>query len=217
VVPCAGRARTLAAGAGHGRAGAHHRAGLGHHKPTHDRLARGDCELAHRYGAAVLVERARTELLAAGARPRRVAVSGREAPTPTETRVAATGLANPAIAEQLVVSRRTVEMHLSNTYRKLGIGSRTDLPIALAWGNWGSLARASRRRTEACRELLDGSGPELLRRIRDANRLSQIDPGRRAPQCTVEGLEAPCAYRDVRVEKFGAECRVHARRPTTIS
>jgi DNA-binding CsgD family transcriptional regulator len=91
-------------------------------------------ELAHACGSARLERRAREELLAAGARPRRIALSGRASLTPAEDRVAelaAAGLANPAIAAQLVISRRTVEMHLSNAYRKLGITSRQALAGAL--------------------------------------------------------------------------------------
>jgi DNA-binding CsgD family transcriptional regulator len=92
-------------------------------------------ELAHACGSERLERRAREELLASGARPRRIALSGRASLTPAEDRVAelaAAGLANPAIAAQLVISRRTVEMHLSNAYRKLGITSRQSLAAALA-------------------------------------------------------------------------------------
>jgi DNA-binding CsgD family transcriptional regulator len=91
-------------------------------------------ELAFACSSTRLERRAREELLATGARPRRIALSGRAALTPAEDRVAslaATGLANPVIAAQLVISRRTVEMHLSNAYRKLGIESRQALPGAL--------------------------------------------------------------------------------------
>ncbi len=58
-------------------------------------------ELAHACGSERLGRRAREELLASGARPRRIALSGRAALTPAEDRVAelaAAGLANPAIA-----------------------------------------------------------------------------------------------------------------------
>ena len=36
------------------------------------------------------------------------------------------------IAQTLFVSRKTVEMHLGNAYRKLGIHSREELPRVLA-------------------------------------------------------------------------------------
>jgi DNA-binding CsgD family transcriptional regulator len=40
-------------------------------------------------------------------------------------------LSNKEIAKALFVTLRTVEMHLSNAYRKLGIGSRDLLADAL--------------------------------------------------------------------------------------
>ncbi len=92
-------------------------------------------DLALRCGAAPLAERARTELLIAGARPRRPQLSGVEALTANERRVAslaAEGRSNPDIAKTLYVSRKTVEKHLSAAYRKLGISARDELPAALA-------------------------------------------------------------------------------------
>jgi DNA-binding NarL/FixJ family response regulator len=81
-----------------------------------------------------LVERAEQELAATGARPRRLLLSGVESLTASERRVAgfaAEGLSNKDIAQQLFVTTKTVEVHLSNVYRKLGIGSRGELPQAL--------------------------------------------------------------------------------------
>jgi DNA-binding CsgD family transcriptional regulator len=92
-------------------------------------------ELAQRCGALLLAERAHTELVASGGRPRRPMLSGIDALTPSERRIvrmAAEGLANREIAQELFVTRRTVEMHLSNAFRKLGVSSRTQLPAALA-------------------------------------------------------------------------------------
>ena len=90
--------------------------------------------LAHRCGAAPLQQQAHDELLAAGARPRRVAVSGVESLTPSERRIAtmaAQAATNRDIAQALFVTPKTVEMHLNNIFRKLGIRSRTQLPPAL--------------------------------------------------------------------------------------
>lgn len=92
-------------------------------------------EIAHQRGATALVERARNELRAAGARPRSVVRSGVDALTPSEHRVAtlaARGLANAQIAQELFVTVRTVEMHLTATYRKLDVSSRAELPAALS-------------------------------------------------------------------------------------
>jgi DNA-binding CsgD family transcriptional regulator/tetratricopeptide (TPR) repeat protein len=87
-------------------------------------------DLATRCGATPLVERATAELRVAGGRPRRRAVSGVDALTPSERRVvemASTGRTNRAIAQELFVTPKTVEVHLSSAYRKLGIRSRNDL------------------------------------------------------------------------------------------
>jgi DNA-binding CsgD family transcriptional regulator len=87
-------------------------------------------DLAHRCQAVAIAERARTELLATGARPRRVVLSGVESLTPSERRVAAMaaeGLSNPQIAQALFLSTRTVEGHLTHVFRKLDVTARTEL------------------------------------------------------------------------------------------
>jgi len=92
-------------------------------------------DLAHRAGAYALVEEAMKALRATGARPRRPRVTGVDALTSQERRtaqMAAEGAGNREIAEALFLTRRTVEMHLSNAYRKLDIESREQLPAALA-------------------------------------------------------------------------------------
>ena len=91
-------------------------------------------ELSTICGATALAERAETELLATGARPRRIALSGVESLTPSERRIAelaAKGPTNREIAQELFVTQRTVEVHLTSTYRKLGIASRSQLAAAL--------------------------------------------------------------------------------------
>ena len=91
-------------------------------------------DLARRCGAEPLVARAREELVAAGSRPRRVALTGIEALTPRERQVAelaADGLSNREIAEKLFVTLKTVEWHLRNAFAKLEVGSRTELRAAL--------------------------------------------------------------------------------------
>lgn len=81
-------------------------------------------------GMDPLVRQVREEVLAAGGRPRRIAVTGPGALTASELRVArmaAGGLTNTIIAQTLFVSRKTVEKHLANAYAKLGIASRAEL------------------------------------------------------------------------------------------
>jgi DNA-binding NarL/FixJ family response regulator len=91
-------------------------------------------EHADRGGMQLLAGRAREELRALGARPRRSALSGPGALTPSEHRVAqlaAQGHGNRAIAERLYVTQRTVETHLTHAFQKLDISSRADLAAAL--------------------------------------------------------------------------------------
>ena len=45
---------------------------------------------------------------------------------------AADGASNREIAQSLFVTVKTVETHLGNAYRKLGVASRAELPDALA-------------------------------------------------------------------------------------
>ncbi|HEX6389416.1 MAG TPA: helix-turn-helix transcriptional regulator, partial [Solirubrobacteraceae bacterium] len=98
-----------------------------------DPLRRG-LDLAQQCGATLLAERAEQELEATGARPRRRELSGVDALTPSERRVAemaAKGMSNPEIAQALFVTRKTVEMHLGRVYRKLDVHGREELPVHL--------------------------------------------------------------------------------------
>ncbi|MFJ6577589.1 AAA family ATPase [Streptomyces sp. NPDC091368] len=91
-------------------------------------------DTAEQCDARPLAERVRAALRAAGARPRRAALSGPAALTPSELRVAelaAAGATNRVVAQQLFVTPKTVEVHLSRIYRKLGITARTQLAAAL--------------------------------------------------------------------------------------
>ena len=88
-------------------------------------------DLAERTGAAGLAAEVKRELLAAGARPRRAALTGPDALTAGERRVAALaadGASNRQIAEHLFVTQATVETHLRHAFRKLNITSRAELP-----------------------------------------------------------------------------------------
>jgi DNA-binding CsgD family transcriptional regulator len=92
-------------------------------------------EAATTAGAALLAVRAREELLASGARPRRTALQGIEALTPSEKRVAslaADGKTNREIAQILFVTTKTVEAHLRRSYDKLGVAGKSELAAALS-------------------------------------------------------------------------------------
>jgi DNA-binding CsgD family transcriptional regulator len=94
-------------------------------------------EIAHRCGAVPLEERARTELAATGARPRKAVFTGVESLTPSELRVArlaVEGMTNREIAQSLTVTAKTVETHLRHVYQKLDIARRTELAAALGRG-----------------------------------------------------------------------------------
>jgi DNA-binding NarL/FixJ family response regulator len=91
-------------------------------------------ELADACGAQTLADSVRSEIYATGARPRTTAVRGVLALTASERRVvdlASEGQTNRDIAQALYVTPKTVEVHLSNAYRKLGIRSRRELASAL--------------------------------------------------------------------------------------
>jgi len=98
-------------------------------------LLREALDVAHHAGAREIAERAEAELRATGARPRRTMLTGLEALTASERRVAelaVEGLTNPQIAQALFITRRTVEGHLTQVFSKLGVDSRQALPDALA-------------------------------------------------------------------------------------
>jgi DNA-binding CsgD family transcriptional regulator len=85
-------------------------------------------------GARPLAERARRELVASGARPRRAAIAGPAALTPRQRQIcelAAAGRSNRAIAHALFLSVKTVETHLSRAYGTLGVLDRAGMVAAL--------------------------------------------------------------------------------------
>jgi DNA-binding CsgD family transcriptional regulator len=104
-------------------------------KPSDARAPLRDAfEIASHCGAQPLAEHARNELYAAGGRPRRQALTGPDSLTPSERRIAqlaAGGQSNRDIARTLYVTPKTVEVHLTSVYRKLGIRSRSGLSGAL--------------------------------------------------------------------------------------
>jgi DNA-binding CsgD family transcriptional regulator len=97
-------------------------------------MLRRAVDAAHRAHAAPLAALAETELRATGARPRRVLLTGLEALTASERRIAelaAEGLTNRQIAQNLLITARTVEGHLTNVFTKLDVRTRAELPEAL--------------------------------------------------------------------------------------
>jgi DNA-binding CsgD family transcriptional regulator len=105
------------------------------HRVEARQLLREAIDTAHHLGAEALALRAETELRATGARPRRALLTGLEALTASERRIAelaAEGLTNREIAQTLFVTARTVEGHLTHVFYKLDVKARTELPAALA-------------------------------------------------------------------------------------
>jgi ATP/maltotriose-dependent transcriptional regulator MalT len=97
-------------------------------------LLRQGVDVAHKCAAFALAERGNEELATTGARPRKLLLTGLDSLTASERRVAqlaAEDLSNKEIAQTLFVTVKTIEVHLSNVYRKLDISSRRQLPEAL--------------------------------------------------------------------------------------
>ncbi|MDO0924379.1 AAA family ATPase [Streptomyces sp. TG1A-8] len=108
-----------------------HRAGF---KESARTVLRKGWEESYALGARPLHAEAHQALLATGARPRRPVSHGPSALTPSERQVAdlaAGGRSNAEIAEALFVTQRTVEVHLTSVYRKLGLSGRRELRGAL--------------------------------------------------------------------------------------
>ncbi|MFE7122918.1 LuxR C-terminal-related transcriptional regulator [Streptomyces sp. NPDC057617] len=101
--------------------------------------------LARRCGARPLAEQVRTHLAAADERtPEHTSLRGILALTTRERQIllqATQGLSNRRISTVLGITRRTVELHLSSAYRKLGITGRRDFQeIFRPPGVWSLLA-----------------------------------------------------------------------------
>ena len=77
----------------------------------------------------------------------RLGSSGRESDTPKQLdelseremevlKLAARGMSNQDIAAQLYLSRRTIQAHLANIFRKMDVGSRTEAVLLALKKNW---------------------------------------------------------------------------------
>jgi DNA-binding CsgD family transcriptional regulator len=101
----------------------------GHRRAAADHLHRARARFDD-LGALPWSEVAARELEMAGLRPRRSVPRAGAELTPSEQAVArlvARGLTNREVGEELIVSAKTVEHHLSRIYGKLGVRSRTEL------------------------------------------------------------------------------------------
>ena len=97
-------------------------------------VLRAALDQATRMSALGLASRAEAELRATGAKPRRAALTGVDALTPSELRIArlaAAGRSNREIAQHLFLTINTVDSHLRSVFRKLDLSSRTQLADAL--------------------------------------------------------------------------------------
>jgi DNA-binding CsgD family transcriptional regulator/tetratricopeptide (TPR) repeat protein len=106
---------------------------LGETRPARDHLHEA-ANLAALCGYRTLVTLARRRLRAAGGRVRTPTGSRADLLTGSEWRIARmarAGYTNREIAESLFVTVRTVEMHLTNVYRKLRVPGRAELAAAI--------------------------------------------------------------------------------------
>jgi DNA-binding CsgD family transcriptional regulator len=105
------------------------------YRDTGQETLRRGLGLAEQCGANGLAAQIRDALRGTGARPRRPRAAGHPVLTPSEYQVAskaALGQTNREIAQLLFVTPRTVEIHLTSAYRKLGIPGRRQLREALS-------------------------------------------------------------------------------------
>ncbi|MER7983792.1 AAA family ATPase [Streptomyces sp. NPDC095817] len=104
---------------------------LSKNQPAVARKILRECyELAEEFGLTGLSANARQQISEIGGRPPRLRMRGVGGLTDSEKKVAllaAQGKKNREIAASLFVQQRTVEIHLTNTYRKLGINGRDEL------------------------------------------------------------------------------------------
>jgi DNA-binding CsgD family transcriptional regulator len=112
---------------------------LARRRTEHDRdgakeLLSRALEIAEDCGARMLSTDVKAALVDAGGRPKRTARRGLDSLTASERRIsemAAQRLTNKEIAQALFITTKTVELHLGNAYKKLGIRSRQQLPDVL--------------------------------------------------------------------------------------
>ena len=88
-------------------------------------------EVAVACGARGVARAASAELEVAGAAPQRLAFDELTASERRVAELAAGGATNRDIAEELFVTPKTVENHLTRVYAKLGVASRAELADAL--------------------------------------------------------------------------------------
>jgi DNA-binding CsgD family transcriptional regulator len=95
---------------------------------------RGAIEVFDGLGARPWAERARAELHASGQRARRrsTPVDALTAQELAVAKLVVGGATNRDAAATLYVSPKTIEFHLANVYRKLGVRTRTELVRSFA-------------------------------------------------------------------------------------
>jgi DNA-binding CsgD family transcriptional regulator len=109
---------------------------------------RAALDVFERLGAQPWAERARAELRASGQRVQRRPPAPTVDLTPQELQVAlaiARGATNREAAARLFLSPKTIEFHLRNIYRKLGIRSRTELVRRVLSGAQDPAAQGAQR------------------------------------------------------------------------
>ena len=138
-------------------------------------LSRG-FDIAHQLGGVGLAKRTKDEPAIAGARPRRIALRGRDALTPSELRVAqlaAEGRTNREIAEALFLTQRTVKTHL--TAATPSWGSPPDVSSLARWSHW--IAETESNSMVSCRTRSKRVRPHAQLHVMRRRPSAGSDPG----------------------------------------
>jgi DNA-binding NarL/FixJ family response regulator len=128
------------------------------------RLLQTASEGFHRLGAQPFLDRCTVETAACGLTPNRRSDGYSATLTPQEQTVArlvCTGLTNQQVADELVLSVKTIDYHLAHVYTKLDVHSRTQLMANIVRTSTSGRSRGQSPETPASSGEKPGEIPEV--------------------------------------------------------